>query len=61
MNDTFIISDTFINPYQIKQSIIPPNIDLYEEYRKIKKKKSDLPSAVRKAIVNKIEKSLISD
>lgn len=50
------MNDTFINPYRIKGSIIPSNIDLYEEYRKIKNKKSDLPSAVRKAIVNKIEK-----
>lgn len=50
------MNDIFINPYRIKGSIIPPNIDLYEEYKKIKNKKSDLPSAVRKAIINKIEK-----
>ena len=32
------MNDTFINPYSIKKSIIPNDIDLYEEYRKIKRK-----------------------
>jgi hypothetical protein len=52
------MNDTFINPYQIKKSIIPDDIDLYEEYRKIKKKQSNYSSAIRKAIVEEVEKRL---
>lgn len=52
------MNDTFINLYQNKKSIIPDDIDLYEEYRKIKKKQSNYSSAIRKAIVEEIEKRL---
>lgn len=52
------MNDTFINPYQIKKNIIPDDIDLYEEYRKIKRKESQYSSAIRKAIVEEIEKRL---
>lgn len=52
------MNDTFINPYRIKKSIIPDDIDLYEEYRKIKKKQSNYSSAIRKAIVEEVEKRL---
>lgn len=52
------MNDTFINPYQIKKNIIPDDIDLYEEYRKIKKKQSNYSSAIRKAIVEEVEKRL---
>lgn len=52
------MNDTFINPYQIKKNIIPDDIDLYEEYRKIKRKESKYSSAIRKAIVEEIEKRL---
>ena len=49
------------NPFMIDnewlkfKSIIPDNIDLYEEYQKIKKKQSKYSSRVRKAIVEEIE------
>lgn len=52
------MNDTFINPYRIKKSIIPDDIDLYEEYRKIQKKQSNYSSAIRKAIVEEVEKRL---
>lgn len=43
------------------KSIIPDNIDLYEEYKKIKKKQSKYSSRVRKAIVEEIEGRLNSN
>lgn len=44
----------------MKKSIIPNDIDLYEEYRKIKKKQSKYSSSIRRAIVEEIENRLNS-
>lgn len=53
------MEQAFFSPYQIKEKqLIPKDIDLYEEYLKIKRKESNYSAAVRKAIVNEVESRL---
>ena len=41
-----------------KRNKIPDDIDLYEEYKKIKRKESIFSSTIRRLIVEEVEKRL---